>query len=94
MAGNDDPFMPRWAAAVFSSRMPLPSSRTMRSKWVTSELMTWSGWRSPPMSMRRTLSTAPATSPLSIESVSSHGGTEPATPRNGSRSSGLTVAEP
>ena len=48
--------------------------------------MTCSGWRSPPPIIRDRARIAAGVSPLSIASVSSHGGTPPASPRNGSTS--------
>ena len=55
--------------------------------------MTCSGWRSPARIIRCSSDSAFVVSPRSIASVRSHGGTPPASPRNGSTSSTFKIRE-
>ena len=91
LAGNVEPFSPRMAAASFSPRIAAPSRRRIRWKWVWSVAMIWSGWRPAP-SIRVSALIDAVMSPRSMASVRSHGGTPPASPRNGSMSAAVIRA--
>ena len=54
--------------------------------------MTTSGWESPAPSIRWSTVRARAIFPASMASVRSQGASDPASPRNGSRSAAVTVA--